>query len=138
MNTNLEQQNFPNPSEPGTVFASDPTSTVEQPQSPYYSNGVEVRFTAPAKWWNWLWNKISKWLLDSKADKTAMETEMLNTLAGVGITADSSDSHQLSRAVDKAAFNTCRTYDNDEENGHKVNQPYVIGTTLYIPDTELL
>jgi hypothetical protein len=138
MNASLEQQNFPNPSLPGVVFASDPTSTVEQPQSPYYADGVEVRFTAPAKWWNWLWNKISKWLLDSKADKTAMETEILNVLHEANITPSGSDPHQLSSAVDIVAFNTCSAYDNAEEDGHKVNQPYVIGHTLYIPDTELL
>ena len=29
------------------------------PPSPYYANGVEVGYTAPAKWWNGLFNMLT-------------------------------------------------------------------------------
>lgn len=146
MVTVLEQENFPNPSSDPVVFATDPTAIIEKPGNPYYQDGVDVGYTAPAKWWNWLWNHISAWLKDSKADRQSMETEMANTLSAASITPSSSDTHQLSKAVNQIAYNTCDDYDNEEvtetiggvEVTHKKNQPYVIGHTLYIPDTELL
>lgn len=138
MNSSLEQENFPNPSSAPAVFASDPSSIIDKPQNPYYQQGVGVNYTAPAKWWNWFWNHISAWLSNSKTDRTAMTAEMQNVLSAASITPDSSDSHQLSKAANQVAYDTCDDYDNAEENGHKVNQPYVIGHTLYIPSTELL
>lgn len=146
MNNTLEQQNFPNPSSDPAVFASDPSSVVEKPGNPYYADGVEVRYTAPAKWWNWLWNHISAWLSDSKADKTSMNTELLNVLSSASIAPSDTDTHQLSKGIDKVAYNRCGAYDDEEVTEeidgvmvtHKVNQPYVVGYTLYIPDTELL
>jgi hypothetical protein len=75
-----------------------------------------------------------------------MTSEMANTLSAASITPDSSDTHQLSKAVNQIAYGVCDDYDNEtvtEEIGgvevtHMANQPYVIGHTLYIPDTELL
>jgi hypothetical protein len=146
MNSTLEQQNFPEPASSPQTFASDPQSVVEKPGNPYYQNGVDVGYTAPAKWWNWLWNHISAWLAASKADRTAMQAEMLNVLSAASITPSSSDDHQLSKAIDAACYTTCDDYNEEEiteEIGdvmvtHKKNQPYVVGHTLYIPDTELL
>ena len=128
------------------IFSSDPTGTKEKPGNPYYQDGVDVGYTAPAKWWNWLWNKITSILTAHKADWNSMTSEMANTLSAASITPDSSDTHQLSKAVNQIAYNTCDDYDNEEvtetiggvEVMHKVNQPYVVGHTLYIPDTELL
>lgn len=138
MNSTLQQENFPNPSSAPATFASDPQSEIAKPGNPYYANGVDVNYTAPAKWWNWLWNHISAWLSASKTDRTSMATEMQNVLSAASITPSSSDDHQLSKAVDIVCYDTTEDYDNAEENGHKINQPYVIGHTLYIPDTELL
>lgn len=120
------------------IFSSDPTGVKEIPEDPYYQDGVDVGYTAPAKWWNWLWNKITSILMAHKADWLNMTSEMTNTLSTASITPDSGDSHQLSKATNQIAYDTCGAYDNAEEDGHKVNQPYVIGHTLYIPDTELL
>lgn len=120
------------------IFTSDPAGDKEIPGSPYYADGVEVGYTAPAKWWNWLWNKITSFLTAHKTDWTDMTAEIRNTLSSASITPSASDNHQLSKAVDTIEFNTIEAYDNAEEDGHKVNQPYVIGHTLYIPDTELL
>ena len=128
------------------IFSSDPAGVKERPGSPYYQDGVDVGYTAPAKWWNWLWNKITSILTAHKTDWNSMTSEMTNTLSAASITPDSSDSHQLSKAVNQIAYGVCDDYDNEtvtEEIGgvevtHMANQPYVIGHTLYIPDTELL
>lgn len=138
MKSTLEQQNFPDPSSAPQVFASDPQAVVQEPESPYYADGVEVNYTAPDKWWNWLWNHISAWFKDSKADRESMQAELSNTLSAASIAPNTSDEHQLSKAVDTIAYSTCEDYDNAEEDGHKINQPYVVGYTLFIPDTELL
>lgn len=128
------------------IFSSDPAGVKERPGNPYYQDGVDVGYTAPAKWWNWLWNKITSILTAHKADWNSMTSEMANTLSVASITPDSSDTHQLSKAVNQIAYDTCDDYDNEEvtetiggvEVTHKKNQPYVVGHTLYIPDTELL
>lgn len=138
MNSTLEQQNFPDPSSAPEVFASDPQSVIQKPGNPYYANGVQVNYTAPDKWWNWLWNHISAWFKDSKADRENMQAELNNALSAASITPDSSDEHQLSEAIDKVTYNTADAYNDAEEDGHKINQPYVVGHTLFIPDTELL
>ena len=120
------------------IFSSDPAGVKEKPGNPYYQDGVDVGYTAPAKWWNWLWNKITSILMAHKADWSSMSSEVANTLSAASITPDSNDTHQLSKAVNQIAYDACGVYDNAEEDGHKANQPYVIGHTLYIPDTELL
>jgi hypothetical protein len=138
MHSSLTQQNFPNASSAAATFASDPTSTVEKPGNPYYQYGVDVGYTAPAKWWNWFWNHISAWFASSKADKNAIHTELLNVLSTAVITPADEKTNQLSKAIDTIGYTACVTYDNAEEDGHKANQPYVVGFTLYIPETELL
>ena len=128
------------------IFSSDPTGVKEQPPSPYYADGVEVSYTAPAKWWNWLWNTITTFFTGSKADRQNILTEFLNILSAASITPNSADNHQLSKAVDTVCYDTTQAYDEEEITEiidgvsvtHKVNQPYVVGHTLYIPETELL
>lgn len=131
MYSSLAQENI-------NVYSADPAGAKEKPGNPYYQNGVDVGYTAPAKWWNWLLNHLTAWLGSSKADKEAMTAEMKNTLSAASITPDSQQSNQLSAAIDKIERNVCAVYNDAEESGHKVNQPYVVGHTLYIPDTELL
>lgn len=139
MQPNVTQQDI-------AIFSSDPASVKEQPGSPYYTDGVDVGYTAPAKWWNWLWNKLTSWLTDSKADRTSMLAELTNVLSQEQVTPSASDTHQLSGAIDKATKEYCSTYAAEEVTEtiggvsvtHKVNQPYVVGHTLYVPDTELL
>lgn len=120
------------------IFSSDPSGVKEKPGNPYYRDGVDVGYTAPAKWWNWFWNAITSFFTAHKTDWSSMTAEMSNALSAASITPDSGDAHQLSKAVNQIACDTCGVYDNAEEDGHKTNQPYVIGHTLYIPDTELL
>lgn len=137
MVSSIEQQNFPDPAAPSSVFADD-TSIIAKPASPYYEDGVDVNYTAPAKWWNWLWNHISAWFRDSKSDRTSVFNEAQNVLSAASITPQNTNTHQLSEAIDEICYDTMETYDQKEMNGHKVNQPYVLGSTLYLPDTELL
>ena len=138
MVSTLEQQNFPNPLSAPATFADDPTAAIEKPGNPYYEDGVDVGYTAPAKWWNWLWNHISAWFAASKTDRSNINTELSNVLSAASIQPSSADAHQVSKGIDTIAYDTCTVYDNAEQNGHKINQPYVLGYTLYIPDTELL
>jgi len=142
----LTQQNFPNPNELPAIFSSDPAGVKERPANGYYNSGVDVGYTAPAKWWNWLWNYITTWLKDSHSDKNLMYTELMNTLSAGSVSAVATKHHQLSEAVDSIAYNTTEAYDNEtvtEEIGgvmvtHAKNKPYVVGHTVYYPDTELL
>ena len=53
------------------IFASDPAAIKESPGAEY-DNGVKVQYTAPGKWWNWLWNKITAWFNASLSDKQYM------------------------------------------------------------------
>ena len=128
------------------VFSSNPAGVKERPANGYYANGVDVGYTAPAKWWNWLWNKITTFFAASKADRNALLAEMKNVLTEAGITPDATDNHQLSKAIDTVCYNQDLAYDNEtvtEEIGgvmvtHPKNRPYVVGHTVYYPDTELL
>ena len=128
------------------IFSTDPTGAKEQPQGSNYTDGVEVGYTAPGKWWNWFWNIITSFLTHSKADRSSMLTEMQNVLSAASMTTDPAKSNQLSEAVSIVSEDTVEAYDTKEvteeiggvEVTHAVNQPHVIGYTLYIPDTELL
>ena len=128
------------------IFSSDPLGVKEQPPSPNYEDGVDVGYTAPAKWWNWLWNVITTFFTDCKADRQHILGELLSLLSAVSITPSATDNHQLTKAANAVCRNTVEAYDNETVTEiidgvsvtHKVNQPYVVGFTLYVPDTELL
>ena len=128
-----------------TEYASN-AQTIQEPTGTDYTQGVRVGRTIPAKWWNWLWNHISAWLKDSKADKESMRAEALNVLSEASITPSNTEEHQLSKGINSIAYDTAERYDTAEVTEvidgitvtHKVNQPYVVGHTLYVPNTELL
>jgi hypothetical protein len=75
-----------------------------------------------------------------------MRAEALNVLSEASITPSSTDEHQLSKGINSIAYDTAERYDMAEVTEvidgvtvtHKVNQPYVVGHTLYVPNTELL
>ena len=123
------------------IFASDPSAVKESPGAEY-DNGVKVQYTAPGKWWNWLWNKITAWFNASLFDKQYMVTEMTNVLTDAGITPDANDSHQLIKSVRAIAYRYAQEHDEETvtEGGvtRPVNRPYVSGTVIVLPDTELL
>lgn len=132
MNPSLEQENFPIANQESTVFASDPTSVKDRPSNELYRSGVEVNYTAPAKWWNWLFYHISNWLKVSKEDRSSVKTELLNTLAAGSTVPNADVDTQLNTAIKRIEYNKCFAHDSDE------NAPYVEGYTLYLPETELL
>ena len=139
MNSTLEQQNFPTPLSDPQTFASDPEAQIAEPGNPYYADGVSVNYTAPVKWWNWLWNHISAWLAASKLDRSAVHTELSNFLDYNHMYPMGGTTNQLSYAIDLVDYRVCSNYDDTKAGGqHKVHQPYVVGHTLYLPDTELL
>lgn len=139
MKETLEQQAL-------DIYSSDPLGTKEQPPSPNYEDGVEVGYTAPAKWWNWLYNKLCIFFSGCLVDRTAMHAELLNVLSAASVIPDSSKVHQLSDSISSIGAARCSIYNGKEVTEtidgasvtYKVNQPAVIGYTLRLPDTELL
>lgn len=124
------------------VFGTDPTTVKEQPGTTNYANGVDVRYTAPAKWWNWFWNIITSWFTHHKADNESIITEEENLLESVDITPSDSDTHQLAKSIGIVAETNAEDYDLEtvveDEVEHYVNRPYVTGRTIVLPATELL
>lgn len=123
------------------VFASDEAAVKESPGAEY-DNGVRVQYTAPGKWWNWLWNKITGWFNASLSDKQSIVTEMSNVLSDAVITPSAADNHQLAKSVEVIAYRHAQQHDEATitEGGivRPVNRPYVSGMTIVLPDTELL
>lgn len=123
------------------VFASDEAAVKESPGAEY-DNGVKVQYTAPGKWWNWLWNKITGWFNASLSDKQSMVTEMSNVLSDAVITPDATDSAQLAKGIEAIIYRHARQHDEatTTEGGveRPVNRPYVSGGVIVLPDTELL
>lgn len=135
MFTQLEQQDI-------TEYAGAEGTITEKPGSPYYNDGVEVRYTANGKWWNWLWNAITKWLGAHKKDYQDMITEETNLVTSAGLSPASDTPNAIGRSFHDIAEVNAQTYDEATivEDGveHFVNRPYVSGDTIVLPDTELL
>lgn len=124
------------------IFGSDPVTIKEQPGTTDYSNGVEVRYTAPGKWWNWFWNIITSWFTHHKSDTQALITEQANLLATAGYSPDANNTHQVAESYSKIAFTHAEDYDEETvvEGGveRPVNKPYVAGAVIVLPASELL
>ena len=124
------------------IFASDPQADKEQPSAANYANGVEVRYTAVGKWWNWLWNHITSWFTRHKADEQSLIAEQVNLLSAAGLTPDASSSHQLTTSYGNIAEAYAEVHDSEtvvvDGVERPVNKPYVVGGTIVLPTTELL
>lgn len=124
------------------IFGSDPSTIKEKPSDALYANGVEVQYTAPAKWWNWLWNAVTGWFNHHKADNQSIIAEETNLLSAAGEVPTPSDSHQLTDSFTEVAEACAEDYDMatviDGGVERPVNRPYVSGMTIVLPDTELL
>lgn len=128
------------------IFSSDPAGVKERPTNGYYASGVDVGYTAPAKWWNWLWNKLTTFFTASRADRESVLNEIKSVLSSASIAVDPTDNTQLSKATKVVCYQREEAYDNEtitEEIGgvtvtHPKNRPYVVGYTVYYPNTELL
>ena len=135
MNTVLTQEDI-------DIFASDPATVKEQPGTTNYSSGVEVQYTAPAKWWNWFWNIITSWFTHHKSDTQVLITEQVNLLSAAGYTPDANKTHQVAESYKAIAFNIAEDHDDETtiDGGveRPVNKPYVSGAVIVLPNTELL
>ncbi len=61
------------------VYSKDST-VVERPES--YNIGVKVGWTAPAKWWNWLFKNVTERLKDIFVTTTSIHNEIKNAVGG--------------------------------------------------------
>lgn len=84
-----------------TEYASDELATKVKPGDENYVMGVKAGWTAPAPWWNWLFNALTKVAVETRNDVTYILTELNNVLAATGIEPDSADQAQLADAVEK-------------------------------------
>ena len=84
--------------------------TIQQPQGADYSQGVSVGRTIPAKWWNWLFRKATKLIMQVKADteSSAKDLQALVTYNGGQLNALSRI--QVAEALRVAATNSIKTY----------------------------
>lgn len=123
-------------------YAGAEGTITEKPGNPYYNDGVEVRYTANGKWWNWLWNAITKWLGAHKKDYQDMITEETNLVTSAGLSPASSNPNLIGQSFHDISAANAEVYDKEtvvEEGVERpVNLPYVSGDTIILPDTELL
>lgn len=91
--------------------------TIDQPTGTDWTQGVKVGKTIPAKWWNWLFNAVTKRLGQAKADSQEMLTELKNTVTDAGITIDPTDNTQLSHAAQALAVTGVNSYVQDKKRG---------------------
>lgn len=61
------------------VYSKDST-VIERPES--YNIGVKVGWTAPAKWWNWLFKNVTERLKDLFNTVTSIHNELKNAVGG--------------------------------------------------------
>ena len=92
-----------------TEYASD-AQTTQQPTGSDYSQGVRVGKTIPAKWWNWLFNAVTKRIFQARNDSQNMLTELKNVVIDAGITPDAAVNNQLALAVRTKAQAEIDTY----------------------------
>jgi hypothetical protein len=77
------------------VYSREST-VIERPES--YTVGVKVGWTAPAKWWNWLFNACTARLKELYNTVTSMHNEIKNAVGG---TLDPDSDTQLKGKLDK-------------------------------------
>ena len=77
------------------VYSKD-TTVIERPES--YNIGVKVGWTAPAKWWNWLFNACTIRLKELFNTTTSIHNEIKNAVGG---TLDPESDTQLKDKLEK-------------------------------------
>lgn len=74
------------------------SSTVKEiPDDDNYRGGVIPGYTAPAKWWNWLFGAVTKRLNEVYTTVTSMYNEILNAVGGTAVVGND---HQLKDVLD--------------------------------------
>ena len=116
-------------------YGTSASTVEEKPSTAQYRAGVLPRYTAPAIWWNWLFKHITAGVDDAIYDKKGICDEMEQLLAAAGLTPSNSDrvADQCAQSYGIITGNTTDQYDADVN-----NKPYMSGTTIILPDTELL
>ena len=77
------------------IYSKD-TTVIERPES--YNIGVKVGWTAPAKWWNWLFNACTLRLKELFNTTTSIHNEIKNAVGG---TLDPESDTQLKDKLEK-------------------------------------
>lgn len=80
-------------------YASDVSAEKERPDNDNYGLGVKNGWTAPAKWWNWLFNELTKRVGEERADVTVIIDEIKAILTEASIQPDATNNAQLKTAI---------------------------------------
>lgn len=86
-------------------YANDQSAVKERPGTDpvtgddYYAQGVKPGYSAPAKWWNWLFNALTKRVGEERSDLTVLIDELKALLTEAGITVDATSNSQVLTAV---------------------------------------
>ena len=86
-------------------YANDQSAAKERPGvdpvtgDDYYAQGVKPGYSAPAKWWNWLFNALTKRVGEERDDLTVLINELKALLTEAGITVDATSNSQVLAAV---------------------------------------
>lgn len=81
------------------VYARDISAVKEEPDAENYPLGVKNGWTAPAKWWNWLFNELTTRVGQERADVNAIIDEIKSVLTEASIQPDATNNAQLKAAV---------------------------------------
>lgn len=86
-------------------YANDQSAVKERPGvdpvtgDDYYAQGVKPGYSAPAKWWNWLFNALTKRVKEEHDDLNVLIDELKALLTEAGITVDATSRSQVLAAV---------------------------------------
>lgn len=90
-------------------YASD-AQTIQAPQGTDFSQGVRVGRTVPAKWWNWLFNAVTKRVSQGRNDAQNMLTEMQQVVISAGATPNPNVNNQMAQAINTKAYSQVDKY----------------------------
>lgn len=114
-------------------YAGDEQAQIVKPDDLNYSLGVKAGWTAPAAWWNWLFNALTKIAIETRNDISAILAELNNTLTAAGIDPDSATQDQLADAIEKLSAAVATS-----ENLGTVKSSYGAGNVSVDPDTGIM
>lgn len=86
-------------------YANDQSAAKERPGvdpvtgDDYYAQGVKPGYSAPAKWWNWLFNALTKRVGEERDDLTVLINELKALLIEANIPVDATSNSQVLAAV---------------------------------------